>query len=81
MTGWIDRAMAALGLGGRKPEADVSYDPAQVDRSSGRAPKAARADEGTASSGIAEPQFDGLPESDPAGRDDAPGPAREPGGP
>ena len=29
MTGWIDRFLAAIGLGGRKAEADVSYDPAQ----------------------------------------------------
>ena len=29
MTGWVDRFLAAIGLGGRKAEADVSYDPAQ----------------------------------------------------
>lgn len=29
MTGWIDRVIAAVGLGGRKAEADVSHDPAQ----------------------------------------------------
>ena len=29
MTGWIDRFLAAIGLGGRKAEADVSQDPAQ----------------------------------------------------
>jgi hypothetical protein len=81
MTRWIDRTLAALGLGGRKPEADVSYDPAQVDRSTGRAAKPAPAEEGAAATGIAEPQFSGLPESDPVGRDDPVGPAREPGGP
>jgi hypothetical protein len=30
MAGWIDRLLAAIGMGGRKAEADVSYDPAQA---------------------------------------------------
>jgi hypothetical protein len=71
MSGWMDRILAALGLGGRKPEADVSYDPAQRDRTSGRAP----------SSGSPDKQFPGLPESEPEGDDEARGAAREPGGP
>jgi hypothetical protein len=73
--------MAALGLGGRKPEADVSYDPAQLDRSSGRTPKAARPDAGTEAGKVPDQQFSGLPESDPVGRDEATGPVREPGAP
>jgi hypothetical protein len=27
MARWMDRILAAIGAGGRKPEADVSYDP------------------------------------------------------
>jgi hypothetical protein len=77
----MDRIMAALGVGGRKPEADVSYDPAQKDRSGGRAPQPARADQGTSGGEVPEKQVSGLPESDPAGHDEATGPAREPGGP
>jgi hypothetical protein len=79
--GWTGRIMAALGIGGRKPEADVSYDPAQKDRSGGRAPRPASANQGTSAGEVPEKQFPGLPESDPAGRDEATGPAREPGGP
>lgn len=30
MAGWIDRLLAAIGIGGRKAEADVAYDPAQA---------------------------------------------------
>lgn len=29
MARWTERLLAALGLGGRKPEADVSWEPAQ----------------------------------------------------
>jgi hypothetical protein len=29
MAGWMNRLLAALGLGGRKAEADVSQDPVQ----------------------------------------------------
>jgi hypothetical protein len=29
MTRWIDRLLAAVGVGGRKPEADVSWEPAK----------------------------------------------------
>jgi hypothetical protein len=79
--GWIDRIKAALGIGGRKPEADVSYDPAHLDRSGGRTPRAARADEGTSAGEVPDMQLSGLPESDPAGRDEATGAAREPGAP
>jgi hypothetical protein len=47
MTGWMDRVLAALGLGGRKPEANVAYGLAETDRSVDGAPKAARVDQGT----------------------------------
>jgi hypothetical protein len=80
MSGWTDRILAALGLGGRKPEADVSYDPAEVDRSTCRAPQSAAPDQGTPVQAPSQ-QFAGLPESDPDGRDEATGPTREPGGP
>jgi hypothetical protein len=79
--GWTDRIKAALGMGGRKPEADVSYDPAPNGRSSGRTPRAARADEGTSAGEVPDMQLSGLPASDPEGGDEATGPAREPGGP
>jgi hypothetical protein len=29
MAKWVERLLAAIGVGGRKAEADVSYDPAQ----------------------------------------------------
>jgi hypothetical protein len=29
MSRWTDRLLAAVGLGGRKPEADVSWEPAK----------------------------------------------------
>jgi hypothetical protein len=75
MTGWKDRLLAALGLGGRKPEADVSYEPAR-DRTPGAADTTLGADPN--------PEFEGLPAGDPD--PDSPGstgttPAQEPGGP
>jgi hypothetical protein len=33
MSGWVSRFLAAIGVGGHKAEADVSYDPAVDDRS------------------------------------------------
>jgi hypothetical protein len=33
MSGWVSRFLAAIGAGGHKAEADVSYDPAVDDRS------------------------------------------------
>jgi hypothetical protein len=35
MRNWISRLLAAVGAGGRKAEADVSYDPALDDDASG----------------------------------------------
>jgi hypothetical protein len=46
MSGRMDRILAALGLGGRKAEADVSYDPMENDTSRG-APAAARTEQGS----------------------------------
>jgi hypothetical protein len=67
MTGWIDRFLAAIGLGGRKAEADVSQDPAQ------RGPRQEPDTVGEAMS----QQYVGRPGQD-AGDT---GPAAEPGGP
>jgi hypothetical protein len=39
MAGWLNRFLAAIGVGGRKTEADVSYDPAVQDGDSGRTPE------------------------------------------
>jgi hypothetical protein len=38
MSGWLSRFLAAIGIGGGKAEADVSYDPALDDRAKGGAP-------------------------------------------
>ena len=38
MAGWVSRFLAAIGVGGRKAEADVSYDPALDDKANGGAP-------------------------------------------
>jgi hypothetical protein len=77
MSRWTDRILAALGLGDRKPEADVSYDPAEADRTAGRA--AAPSDEGTPVQ-VSEQQAAGQAQSRPAGRGEAAGAEREPGG-
>lgn len=66
--------MAALGLGGRKAEADVSYEPAQ-NRTPGAADTTLGADPN--------PRFEGMPSGDTG--TDSPGstgttPAQEPGG-
>jgi hypothetical protein len=37
MAGWMSRFLAAIGAGGRKAEADVSYDPALDDKAKGGA--------------------------------------------
>lgn len=76
MTGWKDRLLAAIGLGGRKAEADVSYDPAR-DRTPGAADTTLGANPN--------PQFEGLPSGDPGtespGSTDGTTPAQHPGGP
>lgn len=76
MTGWMDRILAGLGVGGRKTEPDVSYEPAH-DRTPGA--------EDTTTGAQPNPQFDGLPAGDP-GTDtprsaDDTTPAEHPGGP
>lgn len=76
MSGWMDRIMAAVGLGGRKAEADVSYEPAH-DRT--------RAAEDTTTGAQPDPKFEGLPAGDPgtettSDADDTT-PAQHPGGP
>lgn len=38
MAGWMSRFLAAIGVGGRKAEADVSYDPAVHDNDGGGTP-------------------------------------------
>jgi hypothetical protein len=38
MSGWLSRFLAAIGAGGRKAEADVSYDPALEDQTEGGKP-------------------------------------------
>ncbi len=38
MAGWMNRLLAAIGAGGRKTEADVSYDPAVQDHADGGTP-------------------------------------------
>lgn len=38
MPSWIDRFLAAVGMGDRKAEADVSYDPALVRNTAGGEP-------------------------------------------
>lgn len=38
MAGWMSRLLAAIGAGGRKAEADVSYDPAVQDNTDGGTP-------------------------------------------
>ncbi|HEY2287885.1 MAG TPA: hypothetical protein VGH88_19260 [Streptosporangiaceae bacterium] len=68
MSRWTDRILAALGLGGRKPEADVSYDPAEPARSAART---AASDEGTAVQ---------VPDQQAARRDGAAGAGPAPGG-
>jgi hypothetical protein len=35
MSGWVSRFLAAIGAGGHKAEADVSYDPAVDDKAGG----------------------------------------------
>ena len=35
MAGWMSRLLAAIGIGGNKAEADVSYDPALDEEASG----------------------------------------------
>lgn len=67
MNGWMDRFLAAIGLGGRKAEADVSYDPAQ------RGP---RREPGASGEAISQ-QYVGRPGEDA----DETGPAATPGGP
>ncbi len=69
MAKWTDRLLAALGVGGRKTEADVSFDPAQ---------QVPRRDD-TATGEAAAPQFPGLPGPDATGDEDRP--AKTPGGP
>ena len=76
MTGWTDRLLAALGLGGRKAEADVSYEPAH-DRTPGKADTATGTDPN--------PHVEGLPEGEPSterpGSTKGTTPAQQPGGP
>jgi hypothetical protein len=67
MATWVDRILAAIGLGGRKAESDVSYDPAQ---------EGPRQDKGTADQAMRQ-QYIGQPGKD-AGDT---GPAAAPGGP
>jgi hypothetical protein len=69
MARWIDRMLAAVGIGGRKTEADVSYEPAQA--GPGRDDSTTGADPS--------PDFHGLPSDEPPGEADRP--AKEPGGP
>jgi hypothetical protein len=69
MAEWMDRLKAALGVGGRKTEADVSFDPAQ---------QGPRRDDTTTGEAPA-PQFPGLPGPDATGDEDKP--AKTPGGP
>jgi hypothetical protein len=38
MSGWVSRFLAAIGAGGHKAEADVSYDPAVDDSVDGGMP-------------------------------------------
>lgn len=38
MAGWINRLLAAIGAGGRKTEADMSYDPAVHGNTGDRTP-------------------------------------------
>jgi hypothetical protein len=44
MTGWIHRFLAAIGVGGYKTEADVSYDPVLENHAAGDTPGTKAAD-------------------------------------
>jgi hypothetical protein len=69
MATWMDRVLAAVGMGNRKTEADVSFEPAQAGRGQ---------DDSTVGADPS-PEFHGLPDDKPSGQAD--GPAKEPGGP
>jgi hypothetical protein len=68
MAGMMARLRAALGIGGGKAEADVSYDPAQDEEAPGRG----------RSGKHAAPEYPGFPGGYSPGDSDRPGPA---GGP
>jgi hypothetical protein len=46
MAKWLSRILAAIGAGGRKAEADVSYDPALENQTTGGTPGSGRSDLG-----------------------------------
>lgn len=46
MTKWLSRFLAAIGAGGRKAEADVSYDPALENKTAGGTPGSGGSDLG-----------------------------------
>jgi hypothetical protein len=52
MAGWLNRLLAAIGAGGRKSEADVSYDPAVQGSDRDRAPELGDSGQGDTSEKI-----------------------------